>query len=667
MGRLPAKGRALGILSTRLLLPAVVVMEPEVAFSEVGFHRVFARRILLVPPLAVILAVRALSLLLGLVSPILLVPPLAVMLRAVMLPLFVVKMLFVPPFALIVSTAMVRVSVAMSFLPPELAIVVFSLVVGWIVMVLARRVLVAESALVIEPLAVMVPLVFTSSLLWLSSLAEISPLALICPLDSRSRVFTPVPLALISPEVMEPLVVVGFSVRLFLPAPPAMMLPAVMVSFVPRRVMLFVPPFAEIFSAAAMVPVAVGAMLFIPPLSAMMLPTFTSSSLVLKSFFPLFSAVMVVLDSLRVFLIVVLPLVVLRVLVLPEPLAMMEPFTPMVAPASLRLRVFLPASLAMISRLVSEVAGRLVAPAVSVMVLLPLFAEMAWVTSTRPPPVKLMLFVPPFVLMVLLVMLLLPVAVILLVPESAALMASDVTARVLVVSLFVPPLEVMEGAALFARAWIVMEPLLARRVFVPPVVEMVPCELMAAFGLSSVSVLFPLPALMPPAVRLVPAPTRVMAFVPLPAEMPLLAVIVPPAVVVMVLLAVPLALMLSTFASKSLELKVFLALSVALIVWLAPVVSLMVILPLLAVKVFVPSPEAVILPCAVMAAPAVLSVRVLVPLLLEMSPLVREVFVPTSVMVFVPLLLAAMLLVKMEPPAVVEMMFFPIVAVMAPA
>ena len=352
-------------------------MEPEVALSEVGFHRVFARRILLVPPLAVILAVRALSLLLGLVSPILLVPLLAVMLRAVMLPLFVVKMLFVPPFALMVSTAMVRFLVAMSFLPPELAIVVFSLVVGWIVMVLARRVLVAESALVIEPLAVMVPLVFTSSLLWLSSLAEISPLALICPLDSRSRVFTPVSLALISPEVMEPPVVVACSVRLFLPTPPAMMLPAVMVSFVPRSVMLFVPPFAEIFSAAAMVPVAVGAMLFIPPLSAMMLPTFTSSSLVLKSFFPLFSAVMVVLDSLRVFLMVVLPLVVLRVLVLPEPLAMMEPFTPMVAPASSRLRVFLPASLAMISRLVSEVAGRLVAPAVSVMVLLPLFAEMA--------------------------------------------------------------------------------------------------------------------------------------------------------------------------------------------------------------------------------------------------------------------------------------------------
>ena len=89
-----------------------------------------------------------------------------------------------------------------------------------------------------------------------------------------------------------------------------------------------------------------------------------------------------------------------------------------------------------------------------------------------------MLFVPlAVVLMVLLVMLLFPVAVMVLVPESA-LIASDVTARVLVVSLFVPPFAVMEGAAPFARAWIVMEPLLARRVFVPPVVEMVPCCLL---------------------------------------------------------------------------------------------------------------------------------------------------------------------------------------------
>lgn len=114
-------------------------------------------------------------------------------------------------------------------------------------------------------------------------------------------------LTLISPEVMEPLVVVGFSVRLFSPAPLAMMLPAVIVSFVPRSVILFVPPLAEIFSVAAMEPAPVGAILFVPPLSAMMLPTLISSSLVLKSFFPLFSAMMVVLDSLRVFLTIVLP------------------------------------------------------------------------------------------------------------------------------------------------------------------------------------------------------------------------------------------------------------------------------------------------------------------------------------------------------------------------
>ena len=57
----------------------------------------------------------------------------------------------------------------------------------------------------------------------------------------------------------------------------------------------------------------------------------------------------------------------------------------------------------------------------------------------------------------------------------------------------------------------------------------------------------------------------------------------------------------------------------------------------------------------------------LVPLLLEISPLVRLVPVPTSVMVFVPLLLAAMLLVRTLPPAVVEMALLPVVAVMAPA
>ena len=357
----------------------------------------------------------------------------------------------------------------------------------------------------------------------------------------------------------------------------------------------------------------------------------------------------------------------LRVLVLWEPLAIMEPFTPMVAPASLRVMVLVPAPSVMILRLVSEVA--VLAPfAVSAMVLVPRLAKIAWVTFTRPPPVRSILFVPPFVLMARLVMLLSLVAVMVLVPESAALMAPDVTVRVFAVMLFAPLfLAVMEGAALFARAWIVMEPLLARRVFVPPVVEMVPCELMAASGLSSLSVLFPPSVLIPPVVRRVPVPTRVILLLPLPAEIPLLAAMVPPAVVVMVLLAVPSALMLSTCASKFLELKVFVALPVALMVWLAPVVSLMVILPLLAVMVFVPLLEAVILPCAVMVAPAVSRVSLFIPPLLEISPLVREVSVPTSVMVLVPLLLAAMLLVKMEPPAVVEMVFFPVVAVMAPA
>ena len=65
----------------------------------------------------------------------------------------------------------------------------------------------------------------------------------------------------------------------------------------------------------------------------------------------------------------------LRVLVLLEPSAVIEPLTPMVAPVSLRVRLLVPALLAVMSRLVRLVVTPVLA--VSVILLLPLSADIA--------------------------------------------------------------------------------------------------------------------------------------------------------------------------------------------------------------------------------------------------------------------------------------------------